>query len=89
MTNAINLEANKKMIKNLKGMNFENVIDILAKRIQLPNRTYIESYGLDKLVQLTVIRCKEQMIYRYNKIQNINVFIRKIYYQEIQITRIL
>ena len=49
LTQAINSESINKMKKHLRAKSFENVINILAKRIQLPNRTYIESYGLDKI----------------------------------------
>lgn len=40
-------------------MSFENVINILAERIGIVSGNYIESYGLDKLVQLTINECKK------------------------------
>lgn len=49
------------MKKFLKGMKYEDVIAIMAQREKLVNQTYLESFGLDKLLQRTLLRCKEAL----------------------------
>ena len=49
------------MKKFLKGMKYEDVIAIMAQREKLVNLTYLESFGLDKLLQRTLLRCKEAL----------------------------
>ena len=78
LTQAINSETIDKMKKHLRAKSFENVINILAKRIEIVCGNYIESYGLDKLVQLTINVCKKTNEEMKNIIfKNLNEFIRK------------
>ena len=48
-------ENNKKYIK---GLGFEEIIDIIAKQTLLQNGTYLDSLNLDKLIDLTLKKCK-------------------------------
>ena len=59
-------------------MGFENVINILAERIEIVSGNYIESYGLDELVQLTINACKKTNEEMKNIIfKNLNEYIKK------------
>ena len=58
---ADNIDLNKAFEKYLKKMNFNDVVNILAKKIEFNNGSYMEQYGLDELVKLTIIRCKENI----------------------------
>ena len=58
ITNTADETQIKYMKKHIKNQNFDNVIDVLAERKKIINETYVEPYGLDDLINLTLKRCK-------------------------------
>lgn len=58
ITNTADEKQIKYMKKHIKNQNFDNVIDVLAERKKIINETYVEPYGLDDLINLTLKRCK-------------------------------
>lgn len=56
------------MTNDIKNEKFEDVIDIIAKEVPAPNGSLIPAYGLDKLIQLTLKRCKEALSMEMKKV---------------------
>ena len=57
-----------KMKSYLHDKDYEDVIAIMAQREELVNGTYLESFGLDRLLQRTLKRCKEALLGDMRKI---------------------
>ena len=53
------IEARKEDVSNKKITN--DFVSILARRIKLPNKTYLEAFGLDELLQKTLAECKKAL----------------------------
>lgn len=58
LTQASDIERAESMKREIKKLNFEDVIDIIAKKTKLQNGTYLDSINLDKLILLTLKKCK-------------------------------
>lgn len=53
------IKARKKDVSEKKIAN--DFVSILARRKELPNNTYLEAFGLDELLQKTLVECKEAL----------------------------
>ena len=58
MTQSQNLDRTKTMINDIKNQNFDDVIDIIAKDITSRGGNITHAYNLDKLIELTLKKCK-------------------------------
>ena len=58
LTKSVDVRKSESMKKNFKKDNFKDVIDVIAKPIDSQNGMKIPSYGLDKLIQKTLEKCK-------------------------------
>jgi len=54
LTQSVYKEKINAMKEYLKKQNFDNVINVLARRIEDVNGNFIEAYGLDELMRLTI-----------------------------------
>lgn len=70
------------MKKHFKKDNFNDIIDVIAKPIDGPNGMKIPSYGLDKLIQKTLEKCKAatEMEMKQVMIRNFKDEIKKTYF---------
>ena len=68
LTKCKDIDHVNEMKSYLHDKDYEDVIAILAKRVKLVNGTYLESFGLDKLLQRTLKRCKEALLGDMRKI---------------------
>ena len=68
LTKCKDIDHVNEMKSYLHDKDYEGVIAILAKRVKLVNGTYLESFGLDRLLQRTLKRCKEALLGDMRKI---------------------
>lgn len=79
-TRASNKIASSQMEEYIKEKNIEgDFVKVLALRMELENNTYMESFGLDKLVEVTLKNCKKSLYgdLRSVMIKNISQFLEK------------
>ena len=74
MNQSVDIVQIEEMRKKIKNENFENIIDILAEKKISHGNVEIKSYGLDKLMNLTLKLCKSafDMDMKQVMIKNLN-----------------
>ena len=58
LTQSFSLERAEALKNGIKKLNFDDIVDVIAKRTMLQNGNYLPSQNLDKLISLTLKRCK-------------------------------
>ena len=58
LTKAFHIDRSRRIKDYLKRQTFEDVIDIVAKPVDHGEGIISRSYGLDKLVELTIKKCQ-------------------------------
>lgn len=67
---------NKKRIEEMRAhikKNFDNCINIIAEKIDYNNGNYSDAYGLDKLLDLTIKKCREAFNGDMKKVMTKNI----------------
>ena len=59
LTKSIDAKQTKSMKNHFLKDNYRDVIDIIAKLVKVKDGIYIPAYGLDKLIEKTLQKCKE------------------------------
>ena len=59
LTQSVSKIKRVEMRNHIKSKNFEDVVDILARQVELDNGGVREQYGLDDLINLTIKKCKK------------------------------
>ena len=73
LTQSVDAGRVKVMTNDIKNEKFEDVIDIIAKEVPVRNGIFIPAYGLDKLIQLTLKKCKEALNMEMKKVMISNL----------------
>ena len=78
LTQAVNTDLIREMTKYIKK-SFDDVVDVIAKRIPIGEGRYLESRGLDKLLELTILKSQkdEKGILKRTLMKKITLHIKK------------